>query len=98
MYKHEVLKTLKEEFIKRFGHLEVKLKNEIPIYQGFETGTAYLSRIRWNGKYFEWYKEFWDYGWEDDQDVFYSYAIEALSDCLNVKIETEIKYNIEEND
>ena len=70
----------------------------ITIYHGSETGTAYLSRIRWNGKYFEWYKEYWDYGWSNDQDVFYSYAIEALSDCLNVKIETEIKYNIEEND
>lgn len=95
MTKSEILEMLKERFIERFGiNKEVNLKNPIQIDYSWDVGGTYITKIRYNGERFEYYKECWSYGWEDKQSVFNKYGIRALSDCLGVRVWTRPEYFI----
>ena len=95
MTKGEVLETLKEMFIERFGvNKEVSLKNQIQIDYSWDVGGTYLTKVRYNGEKFEYYKECWSGDWEDKQSIFNKYGIRALSDCLGVKVRTRTEYFI----
>ena len=96
MTKGEVLETLKEMFILRFGiNKEVDLKNQIQIDYSWDVGGTYITKVRFNGEKFEYYKECWSGDWEDKQSVFNKYGITALSDCLGVKVRTRTEYFID---
>lgn len=96
MTKGEILETLKEIFIERFGvNKEVNLKNQIQIDYSWDVGGTYLTKVRYNGDKFEYYKECWSGDWEDKQSVFNKYGITALSDCLGVKVRTRTEYFID---
>lgn len=96
MTKGEVLETLKKMFIERFGvNKEVNLKNQIQIDYSWDVGGTYLTKVRYNGDKFEYYKECWSGDWEDKQSVFNKYGITALSDCLGVKVRTRTEYFID---
>lgn len=95
MTKGEVLETLKEMFILRFGiNKEVDLKNQIQIDYSWDVGGTYITKVRFNGEKFEYYRECWSYGWEDKQSIFNKYGIRALTDCLCVKVRTRTEYFI----
>lgn len=96
MTKAEVLAKLKEMFIEKFGaNKEVSLNEPIEIYHSWDVGSAYMTKIRYNGKEFEYYKDYWSWGWKNDQSVFNRYALTALSDCLGVKVKTKTEYFID---
>lgn len=96
MTKGEVLETLKEMFIERFGvNKEVDLKNQIQIDYSWDVGGTYITKVRFNGEKFEYYRECWSYGWEDKQSIFNKYGIRALTDCLGVKVRTRTEYFID---
>ena len=96
MTKGEVLETLKKMFIERFGvNKEVNLKNQIQIDYSWDVGGTYITKVRYNGDKFEYYKECWSGDWEDKQSVFNKYGITALSDCLGVKVRTRTEYFID---
>ena len=96
MTKGEVLETLKEMFIERFGvNKEVDLKNQIQIGHSWDVGGTYITKVRFNGEKFEYYKECWSGAWEDKQSVFNKYGITALSVCLGVKVRTRTDYFID---
>ena len=61
----ELFNKLKEEFKKKYGTEEVKLPNPIVLYTDRESGPAFLDKLRISPitDKFEWYKEYWDYGW-----------------------------------
>ena len=91
MTKGEVLETLKKMFIERFGvNKEVNLKNQIQIDYSWDVGGTYITKVRFNGEKFEYYKGCW----EDKQSIFNKYGISALSDCLGVKVRTRTEYFI----
>ena len=95
MTKGEVLETLKEMFIERFGiNKEVSLKKQIQIDYSWDVGGTHLTKVRYNGEKFEYYKECWSGDWEDKQSIFNKYGIRALSDCLGVKVTTRTEYFI----
>ena len=96
MTKGEILETLKEMFIERFGvNKEVNLKNQIQIDYSWDVGGTYLTKVRYNGDKFEYYKECWSGDWEDKQSVFNKYGITALSACLGVNVRTRTEYFID---
>lgn len=95
MTKGEVLETLKKMFIERFGvNKEVNLKNQIQIDYSWDVGGTYLTKVRYNGEKFEYYKECWSGDWEYKQGIFNKYGIRVLSDCLGVKVRTRTEYFI----
>ena len=96
MTKGEVLETLKRMFIGRFGVEEVNLKNQIQIDYSWDVGSTYITKVRFTGKKFEYYKECWSYGWEGKQNIFNKYGIRILSDCLDVKVKTRTEYFIDQ--
>lgn len=67
----ELFNKLKEEFKKKYGTKEVKLPNPIIIERDRECGNAYLEKLRINPNTneFEWYKDYWDYGWRKEREV-----------------------------
>ena len=96
MTKSEVLGTLKEMFIERFGvGVEVGVNKEIEIEHSWDVGGTYLTKVRYNGEKFEYYKECWSGVWEDKQSVFSKYGITALSGCLGVNVRTKTEYFID---
>lgn len=96
MTKGEVLETLKEMFIERFGvNKDVNLKNPINIDYSWDVGGTYITKIRYNGERFEYWKECWGAGWEDKRSVFNKYGMRALSDCLGVKVWARTEYLID---
>lgn len=95
MTKSEMLETLKERFIDHFGiNKEVNLKSPIQIDYSWDVGGTYITKIRFNGEKFEYYKVCWSGDWEDKQSVFNKYGIRALSDCLGVRVWTRPEYFI----
>ena len=95
MTKGEVLETLKEMFIERFGvGTEVDVKKLIEIDYSWDVGSTCLTKVRYNGERFEYYKECLDADWEDKQSVFNKYGITALSACLGVNVRTRTEYFI----
>jgi len=87
MTKKEMVAKLKAMFIDKFGEREVELTNKVFLAEHTDCGSEYLSKIRYNGKQFEWYKDFWDYGWETTQKEINEHAIEIFSDALGLEIE-----------
>ncbi len=95
MTKSEVLETLKEMFIARFGvGTEVDVNKRIEIDYSWDVGSTYLTKVRYNGERFEYWKECWGAGWEDKQSIFNKYGITALSGCLGVNVRTRTEYFI----
>ena len=95
MTKGEVLEALKEMFIVRFGvGTEVDVNERIEIDYSWDVGGTYLTKLRYNGQNFEYYKECWSGDWEDKENVFNKYGITALSDCLGVNVRTKTEYFI----
>jgi hypothetical protein len=95
MTKGEVLVTLKEMFIERFGvGTEVNVNKRIEIDYSWDVGGTYLTKVRYNGERFEYYIECWGGDWEDKQSVFNKYGITVLSDCLGVNVRTRTEYFI----
>jgi len=83
-------------FIERFGvGTEVDVNERIEIGYSWDVGGTCLTKIRYNGEKFEYYKECWSGVWEDKQSVFNKYGIRALSDCLGVKVRTRTDYFID---
>lgn len=66
----ELFNKLKEEFKKKYGTQEVKLPKPIVIEYDRECGTALLDKLRINPETdeFEWYKNYWDYGWYPERE------------------------------
>ena len=96
MTKGEVIETLKEMFIERFGvGTEVDVNKRIEIDYSWDVGGTYLTKVRYNGKRFEYYIECWSGDWEDKQSVFNKYGITALSACLGVNVRTRTEYFID---
>jgi hypothetical protein len=95
MTKEEIIKELKTMFISKFGNKEVELSVPIPIEHDRE-GTAFLQKIRYNEetKTFEWYKDYFDYGWKTTQTPINNHAIRIFSDALGVKVATKTDYII----
>lgn len=95
MTKGEVLETLKEMFIVRFGiGTEVDINKRIEIEHSWDVGGTYLTKVRYNGERFEYYKECWSGKWIDDESIFDKYGITALSTCLGVNVRTITEYFI----
>ena len=95
MTKCEVLETLKEMFIVRFGvGTDVDVNKRIEIDYSWDVGGTYITKVRYNGERFEYYKECWSADWEDKQSVFNKYGITALSGCLGVNVRTRTEYFI----
>ena len=95
MTKSEILEMLKERFIDHFEiNKEVNLKSPIQIDYSWDVGGTYITKIRFNGEKFEYYKVCWSGVWEDKQSVFNKYGIRALSDCLGVRVWTRPEYFI----
>ena len=95
MTKGEVLETLKEMFIERFGvGTEVDVNKEIEIEHSWDVGGTYLTKVRYNGERFEYYQECWSGDWLDNEKVFNKYGITALSGCLGVNVRTRTEYFI----
>lgn len=67
----EIFDKLKEEFKKQYGFQEVELLNPIVLERDQECGTAYLQKLRINSETdeFEWYKDYWDYGWYQERET-----------------------------
>ena len=61
----ELFNKLKEEFKKKYGTQEIKLPKPFVLDVDSMTGTSFLSKLRINPDTdeFEWWKEYWDYGW-----------------------------------
>ena len=96
MTKGEVFKELKEMFIKRFGvGKEVNVGKRIEIAHSWDVGGTYLTKVRYNGKKFEYYEECWSSDWVDNEKVFNEFGIRALSSCLGVKVRTRTEYFID---
>ena len=96
MTKSEVIETLKGMFIERFGvGTEVNVNKRIEIDYSWDVGSAYLTKIRYNGDRFEYLKECWSSVWESKDSVFNKYGITALSDCLDVNVRTRTEYFID---
>lgn len=96
MTKGEVLETLKKMFIERFGvGTEVNVNKRIEIDYSWDVGGTYLTKVRYNGERFEYWKECWRANWEDKQNVFNKYGITALSVCLGVNVRTRTEYFID---
>ena len=96
MTKGEVLEMLKEMFIERFGvGVEVDVNKPIKIEHSWDVGGTYLTKVRYNGEKFEYYKDCWSGVWEDKQSVFIKYGITALSACLGVNVRTRTEYFID---
>lgn len=89
----ELFNKLKEEFKKKYGTKEVKLPNPIVLYSDRECGTAFLNKLHINPETneFEWYKEYWDYGWypermkEEFHKTFANVWFEALCQILGCR-------------
>jgi hypothetical protein len=96
MTKKEIIKELKTMFISKFGNKEVELSVQIPIEHDIEYGTAFLQKIRYNEetKTFEWYKDYFDYGWKTTQTPINDHAITIFSNALGVKVATKTDYII----
>lgn len=95
MTKKEIEEKLKSMFIERFGvGTEVSLERCIVIDHSWDVGDTDLTKVRYNGKEFEYYKECWAADWENKQSVFNKHAIAILSDALGVKVKTKTEYFI----
>jgi len=95
MTKKEIEEKLKSMFIEKFGvGTEVSLKGRIVIDHSWDVGDTDLTKVRYNGKKFEYYKECWGAGWDDKQSVFNKHAIAILTDALGVKVKTKTEYFI----
>lgn len=97
MTKGELLETLKEMFIVRFGvGTEVDVKEHVEIDYSGDVGGTYITKVRYNGDEFEWCieKDCFGGGWEHKLNVFNKYGISILSDCLGVKLRTRTEYFI----
>ena len=96
MTKGELLETLKEMFIERFGiGVDVDVKEHIEIDYSWDVGSTYITKIRYNGEKFEYWKDCFGGGWEYKRNVFNKYGIAALSDCLGVKVRSRTEYFID---
>ena len=96
MTKGEVLETLKEMFIERFGvGTEVDVNKCIRIDYSWDVGGTYLTKVRYNGERFEYWKDCWYSEWEYQESVFNEYGITALSACLGVNVRTITEYFID---
>ena len=97
MTKKEIIEKLKSMFIEKFGvGTEVSLKRRIVIDHSWDVGDSGLTKVRYNGKKFEYYKECWSGVWDDKQSVFNKHAIAILSDALGVNVKTKTEYFIEQ--
>jgi hypothetical protein len=95
MTKEEVIQKLKIMFIEKFGvGTEVSLKKRIVIDHSWDVGDTDLTKVRYNGKKFEYYKECWGGDWDDKQSVFNKHVIAILSDALGVNVKTKTEYFI----
>lgn len=83
-------------FIKRFGVAnEVNVGKRIEIARSWDVGGTYLTKVRYNGKKFEYYQECWGGDWVDNNKVFNEFGIEALSSCLDVVVRVKKEYSID---
>lgn len=98
MTKKEIIEKLKSMFIERFGDDERVLSEPIRLSDDWQSGACYLSKIRYNRitKQFEWYKEYWNYGWQTTQGEINKHAIRIFSDVLGIKISSKTEYFIEQ--
>lgn len=98
MTKKEAIERLKLMFIEKFGvGTEVSLKRRITIDHGWDVGNTNLTKVRYNGEKFEYYKECWSGDWDDKQSVFDKHIIAILSDALGVEVKTKTEYFIYNN-
>ena len=96
MTKQELVKELKDTFIARFGKdVEVGLKHPICCIKDWQCGNGYIESVRYNGGGFEYYLNYWSYGWKSDKSTFDKYAIQILSQCLGKKVKTKTEYFLE---
>lgn len=95
MTEKEVIETLKSMFIEKFGvGTEVLLKKRITIDHSWDVGDTDLTKIRYNGEKFEYYKECWSGVWDNKKSVFDKHVIAILSDALGVEVKTKTEYFI----
>ena len=95
MTKDEMLETLKDMFVERFGvGTEVDVDKRITIGHSWDVGDTCLTKVRCNGNDFEYCEECWSSRWKDDARVFDKYGIAALSACLGVNVRTRTEYFI----
>ena len=86
--------TIKEEFKKLYGNREVKLPSSILTINDsyaspFSSGSnGYLTKVRLNKDNFEFYHDWWSYGWISFDEVKEKYPYAAC------KIESLINYLI----
>lgn len=95
MTKSEIINEMKKMFIDKFGAgVEVELEHPIEVAYSWDVGSTMLSKIRYNGEtnQFEWYRDFWNSGWETTQNQITNHAISIFSDALGLKVGTKTDY------
>lgn len=86
--------ALKDSFLEKYGEDEVKLPFEILTIQDnyagpFSSGSnGYLTKVRLKNGEFEFYHNWWNYGWLSFEEIRKQYP------CAACKLENCIKYLI----
>lgn len=90
----KLIDELKKRFIKKFGKgVAVSLRKRIEVAHSWDIGDTYVTKVRYNGKTFEWYHSDWCGRWTND-NLTNLKTIKALSDCLGCSVAVKHEYII----